>query len=154
MKYPNIYALFRERVEQYSAHEDERRRDVFFVRRAGAWRGVPWAQFGEDVRDFASALLASGLRRGAAVCVLMGNVPEWPVCDLGAVSAGGVGCGLYTTASAEQCRYIIDHSDAEVVVVDTAAQLEKILGVREGLPKVKLFVCLDEGAARGRDRVV
>src|SRR5437868_5967842 len=154
MRYPNIYSLFCERVEQYSAHEDERLRDVFFVRRGGEWRAVSWAQFGEDVRDFASALLASGLRRGAAVCVLMGNVPEWPVCDIGAISAGGVGCGLYTTSSAEQCRYIIEHSDAEVVVVDTAAQLEKILSVREGLPKVSVFVCLDEEAARGREGVV
>ena len=153
MKYPNIYALFRERVEQYSAHEDERLRDVFYVRREGAWRGISWTQFGEDVRDFASALLASGLSRGAAVCVLMGNVPEWPVCDLGAIAAGGVGCGLYTTSSAEQCRYIIDHSDAELVVVDTAAQLEKIMSVREGLSKVKVFVCLDHDAARGRDGV-
>jgi long-chain acyl-CoA synthetase len=154
MKYPNIHALFRERVEQYSAHENERLRDVFFVRQGGVWRGISWARFGEDVRDFASALLASGLRRGAAVCVLMGNVPEWPVCDLGAISAGGVGCGLYTTSSAEQCRYIIAHSDAEVVVVDTAAQLEKILSVRGGLPKVKVFVCLDGEAARGREGVV
>ncbi|MDT5293740.1 MAG: long-chain acyl-CoA synthetase [Acidobacteriota bacterium] len=154
MKYPNIYALFRERVEQYGAHEDERRRDVFFVRREGAWRGISWARFGEDAHAFASALLVSGLGRGASVCVLMGNVPEWPVCDVGTIAAGGVGCGLYPTSSAEQCRYIIDHADAEVVVVDTAAQLEKVLSVREWLPKVRAFVVLDEEAAQGREGVL
>lgn len=142
MNYPNIYALFRERVREYAG------RDVFYVRRSGEWRGSSWEKFGEDVEAFASALLASGLTRGAAVCVLMGNVPEWPVCDLGTIAAGGVGCGLYTTSSAEQCAYIIRHSDAEVVVVDTAAQLEKVLSVREELTKVKKFVVLDEEAAR------
>jgi long-chain acyl-CoA synthetase len=148
MRYPNIYALFRERVREYAG------RDVFYVRRGGEWRGSSWEKFGEDVEAFASALVASGLARGAAVCVLMGNVPEWPVCDVGTIAAGGVGCGLYTTSSAEQCAYIIRHSDAEVVVVDTAAQLEKVLGVRGELTKVRKFVVLDGGAARGREGVV
>ncbi len=143
MKYSNIYALFRERVAQYAG------RDVFYVRRGGEWYGSSWEKFGEDTHALASALLASGLTRGAAVCVLMGNVPEWPVCDLGIIAAGGVSCGLYPTSSAEQCRYIIEHSDAEFVFADTAAQLEKVLSVREGLTKVRQFVVLDAEAARG-----
>lgn len=142
MNYPNIYALFRERVREYAG------RDVFYVRVGGEWEGSSWEKFGADVEAFASALIASGLTRGAAVCVLMGNVPEWPVCDVGTIAAGGIGCGLYTTSSAEQCAYIIRHSDAEVVVVDTAAQLEKVLSVRGELAKVKKFVVLDEEAAR------
>ncbi|MFL6286379.1 MAG: AMP-binding protein, partial [Pyrinomonadaceae bacterium] len=113
MNYTNIYALFRERIAEYAG------RDVFYVRHEGEWRGSSWEKFGEDAHAFASALLASGLTRGASVCVLMGNVPEWPVCDVGTIAAGGVGCGLYTTSSAEQCAYIIKHSDAEFVVVDT-----------------------------------
>jgi long-chain acyl-CoA synthetase len=147
MQYPNIYSLFRERVGQYTG-------DVFYVREGGGWRGIPWERFGADAHALASALLASGLTRGAAVCVLMGNVPEWPVCDLGIIAAGGVSCGLYPTSSAEQCRYIIEHSDAEFVFVDTAAQLEKVLSVREGLTKVKQLVVLDEEAARGREGVL
>jgi long-chain acyl-CoA synthetase len=148
MKYPNIHALFRERVAEYAG------RDVFYVRREGGWRGSSWEKFGADVDALASALLASGLTRGAAVCILMGNVPEWPVCDLGVITAGGVGCGLYPTSSAEQCRYIIEHSDAEFVITDTAAQLEKVLSARDELPKVRQFVVLDPEAARGREGVV
>ena len=33
--------------------------------------------------------------------------------------AGGVGVGLYPTSSAEQIAYIINHSDAEFVLVDS-----------------------------------
>src|SRR5215211_7651165 len=148
MKYPHIYALFRERVAEYAG------RDVFYVRREGKWRGSSWETFGADAHALASALLASGLTRGAAVCVLMGNVPEWPVCDLGIIAAGGVSCGLYPTSSAEQCRYIIEHSDAEFVFVDTEAQAEKVLSVRGGLSKLKQVVVLDAGAAAGRAGVL
>ncbi|HZB45551.1 MAG TPA: AMP-binding protein, partial [Pyrinomonadaceae bacterium] len=148
MKFPNIYSLFRERVEHFRAREGQPRRDVFHFRRGEAWEGVSWEQFDEEAHAFASALLARGLTRGASVCILMGNVTAWPVADIGTVSAGGVGCGLYPTSSAEQCRYIIDHSDAEFVLVDTAAQLDKIESVRAELPKVKAVICLDAGAAR------
>ncbi len=148
MNFPNIYTLFRERVEQFSSRDDERARDVFYFRRGEAWEGVSWERFGEETHDFASALLARGLTRGAAVCILMGNVTAWPVADIATVSAGGVGVGLYPTNSAEQCRYIIEHADAEFVLVDTAAQLEKILSVRAELPRVKAFIVLDAEAAR------
>jgi long-chain acyl-CoA synthetase len=141
MNYPNIYALFRERTERY------RGRDVFYVRREGAWVGIGWEQFEREAHEFGSALLAMKLTPGAAVCVLMGNVPQWPVCDTGAIMAGGVGTGLYPTNSAEQCEYIIRHSDAEFVVVDTPQQLEKILSVRARLPKVKAIITLDETTA-------
>ncbi|MDQ3753966.1 MAG: long-chain fatty acid--CoA ligase [Acidobacteriota bacterium] len=144
MRYPNIYTLFRERVEEYGG------RHAFYVRRRGDWAGISWESFGREAHELAAALVAVGLRPGGSVCVLMGNVPEWPVCDLGAIMAGGVSVGLYPTSSAEQCRYIIDHADAEFVLVDTSAQLDKVLSVRAGLSKVKRIIALDEEAARGR----
>lgn len=142
MKYQNIYSLFSERVEQY------RERDAFFVREEGRWKGISWAHFERDARAFASALIASGLDQGGSVAILMGNVPEWPISDLGTIMAGGVSVGLYPTSSAEQCQYIINHSDAEFVFVDTATQLEKILRVRSEMPKVRFVVALDPGVDR------
>lgn len=150
MKYPNIYTLFRERVGQYREGEG---RDVFFVRQGSRWKGISWERFDREAHEFGCALLASGLSRGASVCILMGNVPEWPVTDIGTISAGGIAVGLYPTSSAEQCRYIINHSDAEFVLVDSAHQLEKILSIRSELPKVKAVIALDEEAARAASNV-
>jgi long-chain acyl-CoA synthetase len=141
MKYPNIYSLFRERVEQY------RGREVCFVRRGDVWEAFSWERFDCEAHEFASALLASGMGRGGKVSILMGNVPEWPICDLGTIIAGGVSVGLYPTSSAEQCQYIINHSDSEFVLVDTAAQLHKIMRVRDALPKLKSIIVLEEEAA-------
>jgi long-chain acyl-CoA synthetase len=148
MKYPNIYSLFCERVEHY------RGRDAFFVKQGNRWEGISWERFDREAHEFASALIASGLRKGGSVAILMGNVPEWPVSDLGTIIAGGVSVGLYPTSSAEQCRYIINHSDAEFVLLDTATQLEKILRAREGLPKLKSVIVLDESAARSQAGVM
>lgn len=150
MKYPNIYSLFRDRVEHFRRSRDAESdgRDVFYFRREGRWEGISWDRFDREAHEFGCALLASNLTRGTAVCVLMGNVPEWPIADIGTISAGGVGVGLYPTSSAEQCQYIINHSDAEFVLVDTPHQLEKILSIRENLPRVKALIVLDEQSAR------
>jgi long-chain acyl-CoA synthetase len=77
----------------------------------------------------------------------MGNVPEWPIADLGVILAGGISVGLYPTSSPQQCSYIINHSDAEFVLVDTREQLEKILRVRHELPKVKTIIVARQDAA-------
>jgi long-chain acyl-CoA synthetase len=148
MDYPNIYSLFCDRVEHY------RGRDAFFVRQGDGWQGISWQRFEAEAHEFASALIASGLEKGAAVAILMGNVPVWPMSDLGAIIAGGVSVGLYPTSSAEQCRYIINHSDARVVLVDTMAQLEKIVRVRDKLPKLKTIIVLDDEAASETEGVL
>jgi long-chain acyl-CoA synthetase len=148
MRYPNIYSLFRERVEQY------RGQHVFYIRQNDQWVGISWDRFNQKAHEFGYALIAMGLEKGTSVCILMNNVPEWPISDLGTIIAGGVSVGLYPTSSAEQCRYIINHSDAEFVLVDTQFQLNKILHVRKDLPKVKAIVVLDETVAHNNPGVV
>jgi long-chain acyl-CoA synthetase len=155
MKYPNIYSLFRERVEHYRGRDTKQRgHDAFYFRQGEGWEGISWERFESEAHEFGCALLACGLTRGASVCVLMGNVPEWPISDIGTISAGGIGVGLYPTSSAEQCQYIINHSDAEFVLVDTGHQLDKILSIRENLPNVKVVIALDEAGARSATGVV
>src|SRR6266436_8567054 len=142
MNYPNIYSLFIDRVKTYRAEAQPR--DVFYFRSTDGWQGSSWERFDVEAHDFASALLSLGLKKGGTVAILMGNVPEWPIADIGVIAAGGVGVGLYPTSSIEQCQYIINHSDAEFILVDTQAQLEKICSIRSTLPKVRVIIKLDE----------
>lgn len=153
MQYQNIYNLFRDRTDTFRVDPTGQESNVFFVREREGWRGVSWSRFDEDTVAFASALIVAGLSAGASVCILMGNVPEWPVADIGTIIAGGVGVGLYPTSSAEQCKYIINHSDAEFVVVDTSVQLAKVLSIRKYLPRLKGIISLDAEAAASAENV-
>ena len=142
MNYPTVYSLFADRVRKYAAKNTEPK-DVFYFRSADRWQGISWQRFEQETIEFATALLSLDLKRGRSVCILMGNVPEWPISDIGTIMAGGVGVGLYPTSSAEQIAYIIDHSDAEFVLVDSRAQLDKLRSVRHQLPKVRHVIALD-----------
>jgi long-chain acyl-CoA synthetase len=145
MKYPTVYSLFADRVQKYAAQPG----DVFYFRSHDRWQAISWQQFEQETFDFATALLSLELKRGGSVCILMGNVPEWPISDIGTIAAGGVGVGLYPTSSAEQIAYIINHSDAEFVLVDSADQLQKVLSIRDRLAKVWHVIALDAGASEG-----
>lgn len=135
MGFSNIYALFRSRAAEFAD------RPAFYVRREGRWCPLTWREAEETVMALACAFNSVGLTRGASVAILAGNIPEWTICDLAAIAAGGVGVGIYPTGSAEQARYIIEHSDAEFVIVDTLAQLQKVPPVA----KVKRVLCIEDG---------
>ena len=142
MDYSTVYSLFAARVKEYAAAKD-----VFYFRSDDWWQGISWRQFEQETYDFATALLSLELKHGGSVCILMGNVPEWPISDIGTIMAGGVGVGLYLTSSAEQIAYIINHSDAEFVLVDTHDQLQKVLSIRDQLFKVRHIIALDADSA-------
>ncbi len=138
MKYQNIYQLLREQTSKY------RTENVFYRRSGDSWQAQTWNDFETQVHDFACALLAKGLTKGVSVAILAGNVPEWTIVDIATIAAGGVGVGIYPTSSAEQCEYIINHSDAEFVFVDSAVQLRKVAESCRKLQKVKGIICLEE----------
>src|ERR1043165_1883663 len=146
MRYPTVYSLFMDRVKKYAADSVEPR-DVFYFRSQDRWQGISWRRFEAEAFDFATALLSLGLKPHRSGCILMGNVPEWPISDIGTIMAGGVGVGLYPTSSAEQIAYVINHSDAEFVLVDSREQLQKVLSVRDQLPKVRHIIALDADGA-------
>ncbi len=138
MTYQNIYQLFREQTAKY------RGKPVFYSRENDAWKSRNWEDFEEQVHDFACALLAKNLTRGASVAILAGNVSEWAIADIATIAAGGVGVGIYPTSSKEQCAFIINHSDAEFLVVDTQKQLEKVIDIDAPMPKLKQIICVED----------
>src|SRR5437764_1330173 len=108
-------------------------RPALRVKRGGAWRTISWDEYHKQVRSIARALMAVGLRKGDGVAIIGYNCPEWFFTDIGAIYAGAVPAGIYTTSSPEQCEYIANHCEATVVFVDDKDQLAKFLAVRSKL---------------------
>ncbi len=117
------------------------------TKKSGAWREISWKDYHARSRQVAKAFIKLGLEPGQGVSIIGANCPEWFYADVGAIYAGGVPAGIYTTSSAEQCQYITDHCDAAVAVVEDKAQLDKYLAVREQLPKLKAIVVIDGAGA-------
>jgi long-subunit acyl-CoA synthetase (AMP-forming) len=106
------------------------------------WHDITWTQYSEDAHKVAKAFIKLGLAPGSGVSIIGYNCPQWFTADVAAILAGGVPAGIYTTCSAEQCQYITEHCDADIVVAENAEQLAKFKEVRAQLPKVKAYVLM------------
>jgi long-chain acyl-CoA synthetase len=84
-----------------------------------------------------------GMVRGDHASILAENCPQWIVADLAIQSLGGVSVGIYPTNSAEQVRYIIDHSESSFVVVKDQEQADKVLAVHGDLPLLRKIIVID-----------
>ena len=121
----------------------------------GIWHDITWNEYARQVRRAACGFMALGLEPGKCVSVIGENSPEWVWADLGCMAAGGVTVGVYTTNSAEECRYILDHSQSVIYVVENEEQLDKALEVRDQLPNLEKIVVWDtEGLRNFSDPMV
>ena len=84
--------------------------------------------------------MALGVGRFESVSILGFNSPEWLLSNNGAIAAGGFAAGIYTTNEPPACKYIVDHCNARVIVVEGQKQLDKILAIRAELPKLAAIV--------------
>src|SRR5687768_3950134 len=110
------------------------------VKRGGGWQTISWREYREQVRLAARALMALGVEPGECVVLIGANSPEWFIGNVGAIAAGGIPAGIYTTSTAEQCKYIAQHCEARVAFVENAAQLAKFRAIRSELPALRAIV--------------
>jgi long-chain acyl-CoA synthetase len=84
-----------------------------------------------------------GIRDGDRVAILSENRPEWAIADYACLTARCTDVPIYPTLPARQIEYILRDSGAVALVVSSAAQLEKVLAIRERLPGLRHIVTLD-----------
>ena len=82
------------------------------------------------------------------------NAPEWPIAFIGGIMANCISSGVYITNLPEACLYQADHSEAEVIVVDSIANLKKYEVFLHKLPNIKAIVvyCLDKLPSDVKDK--
>lgn len=120
-----------------------RKPDLLRYKSQGAWRDISTDEFAATVRSLALGLESLGVRRGDRVAILSENRPEWAAFDHAVLNLGAVVVPIYPTLLTDQVRYILDNSQARVLVVSTPAQMEKVLPVLESLPDLEKLVILD-----------
>ncbi|MGM9998808.1 MAG: AMP-dependent synthetase/ligase [Candidatus Bruticola sp.] len=88
----------------------------------------------QEVLCFASALLELGVKHFHRIANFSVNRPEWPVIDFGSVFAGAIHVSMYPTLSTEEMAYIVNDSEAEIVVASCKEQIKKVMeAVNNGL---------------------
>ena len=100
-----------------------------------------YGELAQRVQELAAALRAAGVGPGDRVAYLLPNVPEMLVAHFAVPLAGAVLVAINTRLSAEEVRYICDHSGSLILVVD-AAFAPSVAPVAGALETVRTIVTL------------
>ncbi|MEX1043470.1 MAG: AMP-binding protein, partial [Acidimicrobiia bacterium] len=146
----------------------ERSADVFGDRTAVTYRerSLTYAEMRAETNRVGRALQESGIGPGDRVAYLVPNLPEMLIAHFAVPLIQGVLVAINTRLSGTEIAYILDHSGASILVVDTAlyptisGHLEDRSGLREvitlhdphaGVPDVDGHTSYEDFVARGDD---
>jgi long-chain acyl-CoA synthetase len=116
-------------------------------KRDGRYQDLTWSDYRADVLACAAGLVEAGVRPGDRVGLLGENRVEWPVADLGILTAAAVTVSPHASLSARQVHYQLRDAGARWLFASTAAQLDKLRQVRRELPALEGVVVFDASAA-------
>ena len=124
------------------------------VKRDGVWREISWQELRDLVRQVARGLLTLDLQAGDRVAILSDSRAEWVQCDLGIMAAAGITVPIYASSTPDQAAYILQNSGATAMFIDTSAQLDKVLAVRDQVPTLKHIVMVADDPPGADDSIL
>src|SRR5688572_21182326 len=122
--------------------KDRPDKPAYVVKRGGTWVPTNFRTYAAEVKTAAKAMIKLGLAPGGTVSILGFNRPEWAIFDLACMSAGGAPAGIYTTCSPSEVRYIIDHSESKLVLLENQEQWKKVEQELANLPRLEHAVMM------------
>ena len=130
--------VLRENYEKYGSHVVAMR-----VKDKGIWKEYTWEDYYQKVKHFCMGLVSLGLQKGDKVSILGENKPEWFWAELAVQSARGAAVGIFTDCLPEEIKYYVGHSDSTFVVAHDQEQVDKLLEIKNDVPKVKKVIYWD-----------
>lgn len=114
----------------------------------GKWEFYTAENYNEIAHHFALGLLELGFKKGDKIVTVSNNRPQWNFVDMGMAMLGVVHVPVYTSMNAEEYAYILEHSDAKMVIVSDQKLFELINPEARKIKAVAHFFTFDhiEGA--------
>ncbi len=113
----------------------------------GTWIAITHRETLERVQAISLGLRELGIAPGEKVAIVSENRPEWALADYACLCARATDVPIYPTLPANQTKYILNDSEAVAVFCSTTAQIDKVLEVKAGLPRLKYVIAFDGAAA-------
>jgi long-chain acyl-CoA synthetase len=115
---------------------------------------LTYAEYAQQVARAVTGLRDVGVVPGSRVAMLLENGVPFHIADIAAQFCGATPISLYTAATAEQLTYVLQHSQARVLIAGSQ-YAEVVDDVRRRIPELVIVVVGNgiEGATRWSDIV-
>lgn len=101
-----------------------------------------WQQMAELAGRWQAALRNEGLMPGDRVVIMLRNCPEWVAFDLAALGLGLVTVPLFVNDRPDNFAYIIDATDARLMLIDGVDHWQGITAVHHRLGSLKRIISI------------
>ena len=108
---------------------------------------ITYREMNENVNRVANSLIAMGVKKGDKVCVIMTNSVEFLYAWFALSKIGAIEVPINHALKGNLLRYIIENSEASIVVVD-AELADRVLLLQDELKKIGTIVVLHDKAPR------
>ncbi|MCL1093393.1 long-chain fatty acid--CoA ligase [Shewanella kaireitica] len=117
----------------------------------GIWSEFSWLDYHNRVKWLSLTLRDLGIEAETTIALLGDNRPEW---IWGEVAAHALCCfslGIYQDSLHEEVAYLLNRSNAQVVIAEDEEQCDKLLELGDQIPSVKYIVYCDPRGMRKYD---
>ncbi|MFZ0132141.1 MAG: AMP-binding protein, partial [Desulfobacterales bacterium] len=90
-----------------------------------------------------------GLKKNDKLAIIADNIPEVLVVAIAAQAAGGISAGIYQSSLPDEIADILNYMDVSIVFCGDQEQVDKLVEVRDRIPKVKKVIYEDPRGMRG-----
>ena len=131
-------SLFRENIQKYPKKEALMRKiDAY-------WQPISWEKLGTITTQLSKALLQQGVAPQQTVGILSQNTPQWTLTDLACLQIRAVTVPIYTSNTAEQALYVMNHAEIKFLFVGDEKQYLKALEVADQCPSLQKIILFDD----------
>lgn len=150
MKHTTIPAMIRDRAAKYQSKDIIRYRD----RISKEVKAISWNQFTDDFTQLSKVLLSESYGKDDNIGIYSPNCPEWSVTDIAILNVRAVVIPFFSTASKDQCKYIVDETEMKLIFVGEKEQLDTAIWLLENTESLQQIVVFNDSLKLNSDRCI
>ncbi|WP_423900563.1 AMP-dependent synthetase/ligase [Capnocytophaga leadbetteri] len=131
-------SLFRENIHKYP------KKEALMRKIEAHWQPISWEKLGTITTQLSKALLQQGVAPQQTVGILSQNTPQWTLTDLACLQIRAVTVPIYTSNTAEQALYVMNHAEIKFLFVGDEKQYLKALEVADQCPSLQKIILFDD----------
>ena len=149
MSFKTVPQMFQHLVEERPNQK------TFFTKGENGWDGVELIDLQKLVEDFANGLKNLGIKEHDKVAIVGANSRQWAISDYAIAHIRAVSVPVYPTLIPAQSRYVVEHSESKIAIVQDALQLDKVYPlINDANSNLNTIIIMDDNYDGNKDNVV
>lgn len=124
-----------------AAHHIKTPESTFLLKKVkDSYESITYATILDQANAISAFLLHRGYKKGDKAALIIENCPEYIAFDQGLMQLGMINVSIYPTLSESEIEYILNDSEAVVILVGTPFLLKKINKIKGNCPFLKYII--------------